>query len=74
MVNWLVFTHNRRRKSQSDEYDAVAKPFLLNNEAKIVDPLDVKKLIETLEDGINAFEQEVDIALTESNARTEIEI
>ena len=47
-------------------------PFFKNNEAKIIDPLDAKKLQEDLDEKITAFEAEVDVALSESNARTDI--
>lgn len=56
----------------SDDYDRIAKPFKENNEATLLDPLDLKKVIENLEKSIETFEAEVDIALTESNARNEI--
>ena len=56
------------------DYDAVAVPFLARYESVLIDPLNVKKRVEELEASIDDFEQGVDIALTESNARTEIEV
>ena len=61
-------------KVKPDEYDAVAKPFLTNNQPEYIDPLNIKMQIEVLEKTIEDLEQEVNIILTESNARTEIEI
>jgi len=61
-------------KVKSDEYESVAKPFMLRNESKMVDPIDLQKQIKLLDDAITKFESEVDICLSESNARTEIEI
>lgn len=57
-----------------EDYERIATPFKQNNEAKIINPLDIEKKLQSLEETIDKFESEVDIALTESNARTEIEI
>jgi hypothetical protein len=57
-----------------EDYDRIAVPFKENNEAKLVDPLEIKKKLKEIEEQIDQFESEVDIALTESNSRTEIEI
>ncbi len=57
-----------------DDYDKISVPFKENNEAKMIDPLSMEKELQSLEEKIDAFESEVDIALTESNARTEIEV
>lgn len=40
----------------------------------IVDPLEIDKVIRELTEEIDQFEQEIDIALTEANVRTTIEI
>ncbi|WP_028580489.1 hypothetical protein [Desulfogranum japonicum] len=57
-----------------DDYDRIAVPFKENNEAKLIDPLEIKNKLQSIEEQIDIFESEVDIALTESNSRTEIEI
>jgi len=57
-------------KVKPEEFESVSKPFLERNEATLVDPLDIRKVIESLEESINSFEEEVDIALSESNAVT----
>jgi hypothetical protein len=59
---------------EKDDYDKIAIPFRENNEAKLIDPLDIEKKLQSFEEKIDAFESEVDIALTESNARNEIEV
>ena len=61
-------------KAKSEEIDAISKPYLENNAPKLIDPLDVKKKIEELENSITKFEAEVDVVLSEANAKTEIEI
>ena len=57
-----------------EDYEKIAIPFKENNDATLINPLDITKTLQSLDDNINAFESEVDIALTESNARTEVEI
>jgi len=61
-------------KVKDDEYEAVAKPFLASNEVSLVDPIGAKNAVEKLEEAIDAFLQNIDICLTESNARTEITV
>jgi hypothetical protein len=61
-------------KVKSDECEAVSKPFMERNQAVIIDPLSIRLVIKELEDQITEFEKEVDITLSESNARTEIEV
>jgi len=61
-------------KVKTEEYEAVAKPFMERNQAILIDPLNIKEKIKELGDSIVEFKKEVDISLTESNARTEIVI
>ena len=55
-----------------EDYDRIAVPFQQNNEARLLDPLGLKQRLQAVEDQIDRFEAEVDVALSESNARTEI--
>jgi hypothetical protein len=57
-----------------DEVEAITKTFLQRNEAKLVDDLGIEKVIKELEDDIQEFVDDVDIALSESNSRTYIEV
>ena len=61
-------------KVKTEEYDAVAKPFMDRNQPTLVDPLEIRNIIEKLTNTVDVFEEEVDIALSESNATTYIEI
>jgi hypothetical protein len=61
-------------KVKSDELESVAKPFMLRNEATLLDPLGLEKIVLELDEKITSFESEVDIILSESNARTVINI
>ncbi len=58
----------------AEDYDKIAGPFKQNNEASLIDPLGIQARMFSFESQIEAFETEVDIALSESNARTEIEL
>lgn len=61
-------------KVKADELESVAKPFMSRNEASLVDPLNIDKILQGLDETITKFESEVDIVLSESNARTVITI
>jgi len=62
------------RKTDKEDYDRIAEPIIAANELFLVDPLNVKEKIETLDTYIEDFKADVDITLSESNAKTEIEI
>lgn len=57
-------------KDRGAEYDDFVKTFLANNQATLIDPVGVLKKVEELGKGIEDFESDVDIALSESNAKT----
>jgi len=57
-----------------EDYDKIAIPFKENNDATLINPLNINKTLKELDEAISEFESEVDIALTESNARTEVEV
>jgi len=61
-------------KTNSADYEAIAKPFLKNNKVNIVDPINIQTVIAKIEEEIENFEREVDFVLSESNARTEITV
>ncbi len=61
-------------KVKDSEYEAIARPFLDKNEVKILDPLGILNVIEKLDAEVTGFYSEVDLVLSESNARTEIEV
>jgi hypothetical protein len=61
-------------KIKGDEYESIAKPFMTRNESRLIDPLDLETQVNFLENSIDKFEEEVDICLSESNARTMINI
>lgn len=61
-------------KVKDTDVEAISKPFLETNEAKVVDPINVRVEIEKLEERINDFLMEVDFSLSDSNTITKIEI
>ncbi len=61
-------------KPGTDDYKAIADPFLTANELKIIDPCGIKKRIADLDDEIDKFLSDVDGALTEINSITKIEV
>ena len=75
LLKLLEATYSKSEAQISkDDHDKVAIPFFKSNEAKIIDPLGAKALQEKIADQVTAFEDEVDVILSESNARTDITI
>ena len=66
--------NNDKGKVTEDQYAAVANPRLNEHEASLIDPLHLADLIEEQHEKLNGFLMEVDFVLSESNAKTEIEI
>jgi hypothetical protein len=62
------------RKITDEDMGAIGNPFKLANEAFLIDPLKVDEEIAQLEKKIDAFVTEVDYALSEKNATTQIEV
>ena len=60
--------------NKKDEIEAISKPFMKRNEATLVDPLKIEDVITKLDEEIEDFLQNVDIALSESNSTTFIEV
>lgn len=74
-VNEMLTKNLGAEKKTSDkDYDAIAGPFVDANKFNIVDPLNSDKIIKEMEEKIDSFEAEVDMALAESNAKTDLTI
>ena len=65
---------NDKGKVTPEQYEAVAAPRKAEHLAALLDPLGVETKLESMGETINAFLLEIDFCLSESNARTEIEI
>lgn len=70
----LVTAVGKDRQASTAELDAISKPFKEQNEAKALDPNDLSKVIEQLQADIDGFLLEVDYALSEINATTQVEV
>jgi sugar-specific transcriptional regulator TrmB len=70
----LKTTYGKDVKVSSDQYDSTAKPFLEQNEPKLIDPLKLREEIEKLDKSIAEFEMNVDFVLSESNTITKITV
>lgn len=68
----LEATFGKDQKIKSEDHDSISKPFLESNEAKLLDPINISQVIKNLETEIDDFESQVDIILSEVNARTMI--
>jgi hypothetical protein len=62
------------RSVKPEEYNNIAEPLRKANTLNLVDPLKIELKIKTLESEIEEFKTEVDFVLSESNAKTEIEV
>ncbi|GFN32503.1 hypothetical protein [Paenibacillus xylaniclasticus] len=67
-------TFGSDKKPTADQYDATSKPFLEQNEPKLIDPLKLKNEIDKLSCEIEEFLTNVDYELSTINAITQIEI
>ena len=63
-----------RVKPNDEDVKNIVEPFVKRNEFHLVDPLEIEKLTENLQNEVNEFEAEVDAVLSEINAITLIEI
>lgn len=63
-----------KSKVDPSQYDSIANPQKDKNEVSILDPKGIDKVIESLEESIQALKTELDFTLSESNARTTVTI
>ncbi len=70
----LEEVYGKGGKVREEDYKAISEPFLKNNAAILVDPIGIQKQIDDLDIYIDTFLSEVDIRLSEINARTIITV
>lgn len=68
-----IYGSEKNRLDQSI-YQSVAGPKLEAREAAVLDPLNISERIKELEKVIEIYDTELDFTLSESNARTEVEV
>lgn len=74
LETYLINILGSKEKQSQDEVKLHTETFMKRNEYELIDPMNVKKIIETLTGQIEEFESEVDAVLSESNATTFIEV
>ena len=72
--NLTTIYGSEKSKIDSTTYDLVAKPQRNLKEAALLDPMKIADKIKALEDEISLIKTELDYALSEVNAKTEIEV
>ena len=65
---------NANDKNNINGIEEFSKAYRNSNSWEVIDPVDLKSLIDKLEKEITIFENEVDVVLSESNAITFIEV
>ncbi|MGE7021623.1 hypothetical protein [Solibacillus cecembensis] len=74
LETYLVNILGNKDKQSPDEVQLHTETFMKRNEYELIDPMNVKKIIDMLTAQIEEFESEVDAVLSESNATTFIEL
>lgn len=74
VMNILGSQGSSADKTDAKQVQALHDAFIANNEFVMIDPLNVEKCIEDIQNKIAEFETEVDAALSVSNAVTTIDI
>lgn len=72
--NLVITNLGKDTKINSDDYKSISEPFLKKNKWQVIDPINIKSICEKLQKKIEDFELEVDFVLSESNAKTKIQI
>ena len=73
-TNLATIYGNEKGKVDASMFEAIAKPQREQKEASLIDPIKINDAIKSLEDEISLVETELDFTLSESNAKTEIEV
>jgi hypothetical protein len=69
-----VYSSGSTQKVTSEQYDAVAKPQEERATPAMLDPADIASRITALEADVSLVKTELDFVLSESNARTDIDV
>lgn len=64
----------KEKKVSEEDLKLITNPIVLNSTPKVLNPLDLDTKIKVLQETIEDFELNVDFALSESNAKTTIEV
>jgi hypothetical protein len=72
--NMIQLNTGKDKKVDKDDYEKIALPFIEANEVKLLDPIGADSKVEKLRHEIDKFDADIDIVLSESNSKTEIEV
>lgn len=70
----LMLQKDTTKRAESSEIDTIKEAISTAHSPEFLDPNDIQKVIQSIRDEIQQFESEVDVALSESNARTVIQL
>jgi len=75
-LNQIIETSfgGKEKRVEKSDYENIAVPYLAANERKLIDPLGVENILRKMSERIDNFQMNVDVALSESNAVTYIEV
>ena len=62
------------KNKKTEEVEKLYELIYNKNKAEIIDPVGIEALVEKLKNDVEEFEQNVDVALSIANAKTEIEV
>lgn len=74
LESYLTEILGKKENAKKEEVELHTKSFMERNEFVLIDPLNLDKRIDELEESISNFKTEVDAVLSESNAVTQISI
>lgn len=74
LEEYLTAILGSKENAKKEEVDLHTKAFMERNEYVLIDPLQLNKRIEELEEKISSFKADVDAVLSESNALTKVNI
>lgn len=72
--NMLVQTFGKNAKVDAKDAKAVTDTFTAANKVELIDAIDVKKEIEKITNELDNLETEIDLSLSEINAKTTIDV
>lgn len=70
----LIEINFAKEKSNNSDISSISKAYYETNKIEIVDPINIDEKITKLSDEIVEFEKEVDLVLSESNAKTMLQL
>jgi hypothetical protein len=70
----LEINFGKEGKSNAENVETISKSYFDTNKVELVDPVNIAKKIKDLEEHITEFDKEADLILSESNARTYIDL